>query len=68
MKVFYCTDHDTFYPVGSGSVIVAEDREAARKIFAAELKARGLDPDKGFTLVEVDLARRSALILCDGDY
>jgi len=57
MKVFTCIDHETAYPVGGASVVVAETEERAREILYSELSRCGLGKYKDFTLVELDLTK-----------
>jgi len=70
MKIFICTDHDGFYPVGVASVIVAKDEKQAKKLLDKELKARKLNPSKKipYTLISIDENIPYAHILNDGDY
>lgn len=68
MKLFTCTDHDCFYPVGVASIILADSKEEAAQQLSVALSLRGLDPSSGFTLEEVDLTVKTAIILRDGDY
>jgi hypothetical protein len=68
MKLFTCTDHDSFYPVGVSSIILADSKEEAAWQLSIALGLRGLEPEKGFTLEEVDLTVRTAIILNDGNY
>jgi hypothetical protein len=67
MSVFTCRDHDGIWPVGTASVIVADDYLQARKLLIAELKKRKLETDD-FTLQELDLTYPHVLVLRDGDY
>jgi hypothetical protein len=68
LKLFICTDHSGFYPVGTASIIIAPDEEEARKLLDAALTARGLFPIEYYTLQEVDLDKPTAYILRDGNY
>lgn len=68
MRVFYCTDHDGYYPVGVASIVVAPHIETARMALASRLDKLGLDGDKPFTLTELDLTKAQILILRDGNY
>lgn len=66
MRVFTCTDHAGYWPVGACSVIVAPDEEAARALLLDELVKRNLN--KGaFTLREIPMIA-AAHVLLDGDY
>lgn len=67
MKVFVCTDHATFWPVGGCSIVVADTEDQARELLKAALDERGLRP-KLFTLREIDQTAPRATILLDGEY
>lgn len=67
MKIFTCTDHDQFYPVGGASVVLAKNKSAARLLLNAALKKRGLKVTE-YHLVEIDASFADAYILADGDY
>lgn len=67
LKVWVCTDHATFYPVGGASVVLAETKDIAERLLRDALKRHGLDGDRPFTLTPVDHWRQ-AIILCDGNY
>lgn len=67
LKVFTCNDHAGFWPVGSASVVVAENETEAREILRGALIGHGLK-DEPFTLKELDINRPHAVILNDGDY
>lgn len=70
MKIFTCTDHDSHYPVGVASVIVAKDRREAKRLLDAELVAEGLKPwkEEKYTLEELPLHYKHAVILNNGEY
>jgi hypothetical protein len=68
MKVFTCTDHATHYPVGGASVVVAPTEQTARNSLKKELQLIGLNSEGDFTLVELDLTKRQAIVLADGEY
>jgi hypothetical protein len=68
MRVWTCVDHETFWPVGGASVVVAPDQPTARELLRRELERHGLKKDEPFTLLELDIARPQAVILNDGDY
>ena len=70
LKVFTCNNHDTFYPVGGASIVVAYSREQARELLDEKLVGQGLkgSNDKPYTLYEVDLSIIGAEILANGDY
>lgn len=67
MKLFICTDHETIWPVGGASIVVASDEIEARHLLSQQLSGLGLN-SKPFTLVEIDTAFPRAIILRDGDY
>ena len=70
LKVFYVTDHATFWPVGAASVIVARTPAEAYALLDAALAAKGLrgSQEVSYTVQEIDITMAHALILCDGDY
>lgn len=67
MRVWTCTDHDTVYPVGGSSIVVAESEGEARRLLSKELRAAGLRDDE-FSLHELPLSKSHARILDNGDY
>lgn len=67
MKLFTCTDHATIWPVGSASVVIAENEFDARHLLSQRLSSLGLN-SQPFTLTEIDITHPRVLILCDGDY
>lgn len=72
MKLWSCTNHKTFWPVGGASVVVAETESRARELLAVALKdhAESLAPDdvNDLELVPISLDFEQAVILLDGDY
>jgi hypothetical protein len=68
MKVWTCNDHETHWPVGGASVVVAETEDHARHLLTMALAADGLRNIQHFTLKELDLSKASAVILCNGEY
>lgn len=70
MKVFKCTNHDSHYPVGCASVIIARDWNEAVGLLDGALKTHGLKPRelKTYTLEEITLDAPKAIVLNDGDY
>lgn len=70
MKLYVCTDHDSVWPTGVGSVVIAADEQEARQLLDAVLREHGLlnHEEAPYTLVEVDTSNAQALILADGDY
>jgi hypothetical protein len=67
MKVFYSTDFEGFYPVGTAAIVIASNEEEARTLLDAEIKKHGL-PDTDYTLHKVSKGRAKALIIVDGNY
>jgi len=70
MRIFICTDHAAFNPVGGASVVLAESEAEAGKLLDTMLRLRGL-PDSGshrYSLTEVAADRAQAVILRDGEY
>ena len=66
MNVYVCTDHDTHYPVGGASVVVARSEKEARELLDKALRAKGLRVTD-YTFVQLSKAAQ-AIILNDGDY
>lgn len=67
MKVFTCDDHEGYWPVGTASIVVAENEEEAHKILYEKLKSINL-VDNDFTLKELDTSKPNVVVLRDGDY
>jgi hypothetical protein len=69
LRLWTCTDHDTHWPVGGASIVVAENENMARSLLIEALAARGIkQPEGDFTLTEVPLQEPKAVVLNDGDY
>lgn len=68
MKLWTCTDHDTAWPVGGASIVIAETETEARLLLDAALATESLDANKSYTLVEVDLTKAQAIVLNNGEY
>ena len=70
MKVYMAKGHDGHWPVGTASVVVAEDITQAMALLDAALIAQGLKPfkDEQYTLVSLDTSTPAAYVLCNGDY
>lgn len=68
MKLWTCTDHETHWPVGGGSIVMADTAEQAADLLYAALEKSGLRKGEPFTLQEVDTSKPFALVLCDGNY
>jgi len=67
MKIYYSTDFEGHWPVGTAAVVVAETEERARDLFDQELEAQGLKDDD-YTLQQIDPEVEVVHILGDGDY
>jgi hypothetical protein len=65
MKVFYSNDFEGMWPVGTAAVVVAEDEQDAKLLLGAEIKWTN---NRDFTVQELDLSERKAVILNNGDY
>jgi hypothetical protein len=69
MRLWVCTDHDTHWPVGGASVVVAAAEREARALLIEALRASGIaQPEGDFTLREISLETPVALVLADGNY
>lgn len=69
MKVYLCTDHDSFYIAGA-SLVVAPNEEEARALLDAALMQKGLKglDESPYTLTKVSTGKAKAVIIADGDY
>lgn len=67
-RLWVCTDHAAHYPVGCASIVMANSENDARVLLKAALKESGLNPEEGFTLVELNISMPFARVLCDGNY
>jgi len=70
MAVFVCTDHDSHYPVGCASVVIADTEEQAREMLDLQLREHCLMPHwmKPYTLQLISTGEARAIVLNDGDY
>ena len=66
LKVYYNTDFEGQWPVGTSAVVVAESPEQAELLLTDKLAAIGL-AYRG-TMTEIDMTTPNAVILQDGDY
>ena len=66
LKVYYNTDFEGMWPVGTSAVVVAESAEQAELLLTDKLAAIGL-AYRG-TMTELDITVPNAIILQDGDY
>jgi hypothetical protein len=67
LRLWVCTDHEGFFPVGTASVVVAANEAEARQLLQRKLEQYGLSR-KPFTLRELALERPAAHVLADGNY
>lgn len=69
-KLYICTDHDSHWPVGVASLVIAHDVDEARTLLDAALREHGLKPftDEPYTLQETYFQHPGAVVLRDGDY
>lgn len=66
LKVYYNTDFEGLWPVGTSAIVVAESAEQAESLLTDKLAAIGL-AYRG-TMTELDMTVPHAVILQDGDY
>lgn len=66
LKVYYNTDFEGLWPVGTSAVVVAESAEQAELLLTDKLADIGL-AYRG-TMTELDITVPNAIILQDGDY
>ena len=69
-RVWICQDHDLHWPIGGGSVVIAENVVEARKLLDKKLISHGLKPyeEKSYTFRSYSMNRKQAHIISDGDY
>lgn len=69
MKVFVSNDHDSHYPVGTASVVIAKDKREARKLLDEALVYKGLKPyaEHPYELEELEM-KPQVKVLVDGNY
>ena len=66
MPVYYTTDFEGKWPVGTAAVVSARDEVMAREMLTKEMAKAGLTSPQSFTLMK--LKQREAVILADGNY
>lgn len=68
LKLFYCIDHDSMYPVPPASIVVAGNEEEAIVLLDAELATNGckIYGASGYSFVAVSLNEPSATVLTLG--
>jgi len=67
-RLWISTNHGGFWPVGVASIVMANSEEEARKLMDRTLHEAGLLPEKGYTLLELNISMPFARVLCNGDY
>ena len=70
MKLYTCTDHDSVWPTGVASIVIAGSEARARMVLDVALRKQGLKTynECPYTLVEIDVSVEQAIILQDRDY
>ena len=70
MRIFYCQDHDGYWPVRVASLILAQDVPEAIALLDEQLEGRRLKThkDQPYTLIEVVANGPKAIIINGGDY
>ena len=68
LRLWVCTDHDTHWPVGGASVVLARNPSEARMYLRKALEDEGLDGSKPFKLIEINVTTPGARVLADGNY
>lgn len=68
MTTYASDDHDSHYPVGCASVVIAENQAQARELLDAALVAQGLKPwsERPYRLFEIKPG--TAVVLANGNY
>ena len=67
-RLWVCTDHDSHYPVGCASIVMARDETQAREFLDQALRESGLNPSQPYTLIEINMSLPFARVLMDGNY
>lgn len=67
-RLWVCTDHATFWPVGGASIVMADTEDEARELLKAALREKLLNAEQPFTLTELNISIPFARVLCDGYY
>ena len=70
MNIYVSIDHDSHYPVGCCSVVVAESEHVAKLLLDEQLIERRLKPSRQnpYTLRKINSEIPRAFVLLDGDY
>jgi hypothetical protein len=69
-RVFYCTDFEGVWPVGTCAIVVADSADLAALLLRGDLKRRGLDQEKDWKpeMIEVDTDISGSIVILDGEY
>jgi hypothetical protein len=70
MKLYTCTNHDSHYPVGCASVVLATNKGHAKRLLDKALTEENLKPhsEHPYTFEEIDMSVAHAVVLVNGDY
>ena len=68
MNVYYTTDFEGHWPVGTSAVIVAKDKRQASKMLLKHLTSVGLVQKEEITIEKLDIKIPLVIVLQDGDY
>lgn len=69
-RVFACTNFRGYWPVGVASVVVAIDKQEARRLLDQKLKETGIpvESDGSYDLTEINIRDKGAVILNNGEW
>ena len=68
-KIYACTDFRGYWPVSVASVIVAADKREAKSLLDQKLREAGIHvEDCEYTLTEISIDKKGAVILNDGNW
>jgi hypothetical protein len=68
LKVFYCTDFEGHYPIGTAAVMVAENKEQAKLLLENSLKDDLPQVIEVNDIHEMDLNNQGCNVLHYGNY
>lgn len=69
MKVYFNTEFNGRWPVGTAAIVAAESPERAAELLKAKLARVGLSQDvRPGSMILFEYQKEAAVLLCDGDY
>ena len=68
LKIYKCLDFEGHWPVGTAAVVIAPDKETARKLLSDDLKKQGLTLKDSDEFHEIPHDKAASYVLHNGDY